>query len=141
MKRRSFLRLAGLGTAVVALPGFAFFYASPEKSAVQLIMNKFHFLKIDRKEVELYVSDYFKKHPVNESIPWKMKIKMHRYLDFETIRSQNLLNGFLPSTDFFFNKMDESKEVKYVALYNAHQRPCANPFSSMYYPPQQAPLS
>jgi hypothetical protein len=42
---------------------------------------------------------------------------------------------YLLSTDFFRNKMDESRIVKYIGFYNPYQMPCTNPFSSTFYPP------
>lgn len=36
---------------------------------------------------------------------------------------------FLMSTDFFWNKADESKPVKYLAYYDPYRRICSNPFA------------
>jgi hypothetical protein len=49
-----------------------------------------------------------------------------------------LLTAYLLSTDFFTNKMDESKTIKYVGLYNPYTRPCAHPFSNNVYPRESA---
>lgn len=40
---------------------------------------------------------------------------------------------FLLSTDFFLNKMDESKPIAYMGLYHPYKNACSNPFSSLYY--------
>jgi hypothetical protein len=44
-----------------------------------------------------------------------------------------IVGDFLLSTSFFYNKMDEKKEVKYNGLYDPYMRPCANPFSDLIY--------
>jgi len=44
-----------------------------------------------------------------------------------------IVGGFLLATDFFVNKMDEKREIKYVGLYDPYFRPCQNPFSSLNY--------
>jgi hypothetical protein len=46
-----------------------------------------------------------------------------------------LVGDFLLSTDFFINKMDTKRKIKYIGLYDPYLRPCANPFSNLYYPP------
>jgi hypothetical protein len=139
MKRRNFLRLTGIAAAAVAaIPGFSLYYASAKDSAVDLILDEYKFLKIDKAEVVKYVDDFFNYHPVEASIPWKMKIKLHHYVNFQTVRSRLLIDGFLPATDFFLNKMDESRPITYLTLYDPHKRPCSNPFSSLYYPPPMA---
>ena len=40
---------------------------------------------------------------------------------------------FLMSTDFFINKMDESKTITYQGFYNPYKQPCSNPFSFIFY--------
>ena len=68
---------------------------------------------------------------------WEMKIKAHYYFNVQSTSSKALVKDFLQATDFFYNKMDESKEVKYTGLYNVYQKPCSNPFSHYFYPPKE----
>lgn len=137
MKRRNFLKFASIGAAALAvLPGFSLYYASSRDCAVDLILDEYKFLKIGREEVVKYVDDFYKLHPVEESTPWQMKIKIHHYFNIATVRSEMLVKGFLLSTNFFMNKMDETRPVEYISLYNPYKQPCANPFSFMYYPQQ-----
>ena len=41
---------------------------------------------------------------------------------------------FLLSTNFFVNRMDESKPVYFTSVYDPYQIPCSNPFSNLFYP-------
>lgn len=98
-------------------------------------MNEFKYLNIDRKGVELFVSDFFKVY--NYSFTNKLKFKYYYLLDIKSDKSNlvaDLANRYLLSTDFFRNKMDENAEVKYLGLYNPYKIPCSNPFSHLYYP-------
>ena len=36
--------------------------------------------------------------------------------------------NYLSSTDFFINDADESRPVRFVALYDPYVSPCYNPF-------------
>jgi hypothetical protein len=44
-----------------------------------------------------------------------------------------LVSAYLLSSDFFQNKMDETRIVKYVGLYDPYTRPCSHPFSHVHY--------
>ena len=136
MKRRNFLKLSGIGAAaLIAIPGFGIFAGSTQDCAVDLILKEYDYLKIDRKEVERYVNDYIQQNPIYNSTPSKIKLKTHYYLNVKTDRSNRIVDEFLPATDFFLSKMDESKSIAYIGLYNPHKRPCAcNPFSNLFYP-------
>lgn len=59
------------------------------------------------------------------SFPYKYKFLQYR---------SDIVGDFLLSTDFFVNKMDSNKSVKYIGLYDPYVRPCSNPFSNLYYP-------
>jgi hypothetical protein len=53
----------------------------------------------------------------------------HKYLHYKNI----IMEDFLMSTDFVVNGMDETKEIKYLGLFNPYIRYCFNPFSSSFY--------
>ena len=44
-----------------------------------------------------------------------------------------LVTAYLLSSDFFQNKMDEKRTIKYVGLYDPYSRPCSHPFSHIHY--------
>jgi hypothetical protein len=137
MRRRSFLQLLGLGTAAVVVPTVGVSSASVENALAGIILNEFHFLKIERKGVEQFVADYYRMTGANKQFFMNVKTKAYYFLKVDSERSQlvrTLTQLYLMSTDFFQNRMDESKEVKYLGWYNPHKTPCANPFSSIYYP-------
>lgn len=139
MNRRSFLKLSGItGAAVVALPSFGFVSTSIKKAAVGIIMQELNYLKLEKEGVEQFVEDHYKKHYINDSLTSQLKIKSFYYLHVKPDNSYlvfELVNNYLLSSDFFINKMDESKPVKYMGLYSPYTKPCFNPFSKLYYPP------
>lgn len=59
------------------------------------------------------------------TFPYKWKYMQYR---------SDIVGDFLLSTDFFINKMDTDRTVKYIGLYNPYVRACSNPFSNLYYP-------
>lgn len=141
MIRRKFLKLACLGTAVAAVPAYGFIATSTKEAAVGLILNELSYLKVDRKEVEQFVEDF------HEEYHGKSKNKLYTQLQTKALhlvkaRAEGsemvdlLAHRFLASTDFFRNKMDLNKPVKYTGLYHPYKAPCANPFSAIYYPPE-----
>ncbi len=140
MNRRYFLRLTGLsGAAMVALPGLGYVSATNKEAAVGVIMQELAYLKLDRKGVEQYVEDYFRNHYINSSFKAQLNLKTCYYLGVTSGNSRlvhEIVHYYLISTDFFLNKMDESRLVKYLGIYNAYARSCSNPFSFLYYPPE-----
>lgn len=139
MKRRNFLKLTGLvavGTA--ALPSLGLASVSTEDAMAGLIKNEFNYLKLDEEGLNQFVVDYLHQH-YHSSVN-KMKLRTLYFLNYTSTQSQlvsQLTRRYILSTDFFRNRMDESKPVTYVGLYNAYKMPCANPFSSLFYPPDQ----
>jgi hypothetical protein len=137
MRRRNFLKLAGFGTAALALPAFVAYSASIEHAMAGIIINELHFLKLNREGVNQFVADHCKLSDDLKQATMKMKVKAYYFLKVDAERSKfvrTLTDKYLISTDFFRNRMDESKEVNYVGLYNPHKTPCSNPFSAIYYP-------
>ena len=138
MRRRNFLKVAGLGTAAVALPTVGAYSTPLEKTTADIIMNQFSFLKLDKKGVQQFVADYYQLEGTSRSPIARLKMKLYDVFKVSSDRSQ-LVRGittlYLVSSDFFQNKMDESRIVRYKGIYNPYKTPCANPFSSLYYPP------
>lgn len=136
MKRRSFLKLSGLGIAgLVALPGLAYVSTSVKSGAVGILLKEFKYLKLDEKGVEDFVNDFFSKYSYD--MTYHLKIRSYYLLGIQSDKSSlvgDLANKYLLSTDFFRNRMDETKIIRYIGLYNPYQIPCSNPFSNIYYP-------
>lgn len=137
MKRRNFLKLSGLGLAAfIALPGLAYVSTEFKTGAAGILLREFHYLNLDKKGVDEFVEDFFKKYKFD--LTYHMKIRSYYLLGVQSDKSNlisDLANKFLLSTDFFRNRMDENAEVKYIGLYNPYKMPCSNPFSNIYYPP------
>jgi hypothetical protein len=138
MKRRKFLTITGIGSAVAAFTSFKFVSTSFENATARLIKNQLDFLKLDEEGLERFVNDFAKE---NKSSSYRMALRGYAFIGVRASQSgkvNQLVTTYLLSTDFFQNKMDENKIIKYMGLYDAHKRPCAHPFSHFYYPDASA---
>jgi hypothetical protein len=133
MKRRTFLTIAGIGSAVAAFASFKFFTTPFDKSAQAIIEEELPFLKLDPEGIAAFLKDYDK----GRDRLYQWTIKGYGLLGITSAQSgkiHQLVSNYLLSTDFFQNKMDESRVIRYVALYDPYLRPCAHPFSHLQYP-------
>lgn len=132
--------LAGVGTGSIVIPASIYFFTGTlNRYAVLLILKELNYLKLESGSVEQYVTDYFQN---SNNAVMKMKLKSTYYLNISWESSNTLkeiIKYFLLSTDFFINKMDESKTVKYLGLYSPYKSPVPNPFAYTLYPPNQIP--
>ena len=136
MKRRKFLKLTGIAAAGVAIPGVAYLSTNLKDSTAAIIINEFHYLKLDREGVNKFVEAYLQKYPPNSKFTAKVRSANLLGMKASNARLGSMITQeYLLSTDFFRNKMDESRIVKYIGFYNPYQMPCTNPFSSTFYPP------
>lgn len=127
----------GVGAGSLAIPA-SLYYLSPaiNEHAVLLIKRELSYLKIAEGSVEKYVEDYFK-HAQNDLV-WKLKWKTMYYLRTgpeKSVTLFELVKYYLLSSDFFINRTDESKVVRYLGLYSPYTSPVPNPFSFALYPP------
>ena len=76
-----------------------------------------------KKKEFIRIHYLLEKGPLN--LPYSNKYRHYR---------SDIIGNFLLSTDFFINKMDESKEISFIGLFDPYTRPCSNPFSNLYYP-------
>jgi hypothetical protein len=132
MKRRKFLTIAGAGSAAAIL-SFTFVSYDFETVATRLITKELSFLRLDRAGVARFVSDYSK----NKNTSYRLIVKGYSLLGIRSSQSgkiRQLVSSYLLSTDFFANRMDEQRTVRYVGLYDPYTRPCAHPFSHVHYP-------
>lgn len=129
------MTLAGAGTALLAIPGMAFMAASYTEAAKGLILNELDYLKPEKAGVEQFVQEYALS--MTPNFPIKIRsLYMVRASASQSKLVNDMVQDYLLSTDFFRNRMDEQKPLKYLGLYNPYKTPCANPFSNLYYPPQ-----
>ena len=132
MKRRTFIAVAAVGTGIIALGSTKFFITTFEQSAQMLIMKELNFLKLDEAGIKTFVKDY----ALSKDRYYKLAVKGYSLLGITSARSgkvHQLVSNYLMSTEFFSNHMDESRVIKYVALYNPYLRPCAHPFTHRHY--------
>jgi hypothetical protein len=132
MKRRKFLTIAGIGGALAALASFKFITDPFESVAKKIIRSELDYLTLDEPGIDRFVADYTKLKDRN----YKLMMKGYSLFGVNSSRSgkvHQLVSAYLLSSDFFQNKMDQSKPVKYIGLYDPYLRPCAHPFSHIHY--------
>jgi hypothetical protein len=133
MKRRKFLKYLGLGSTVLAVPGFTYASNNFTKSLIGLIKNDLSYLNLDEKGLEAYAKDVLS----SNLEPNKLKIRilyLFRVTSNNSYTVEKLSKHYLLGSDFFRNKMDETKTVYYTGLYNPFKVPCSHPFNHLYYP-------
>jgi hypothetical protein len=129
MKRRRFLTIAGVGTLIAALATGKFLATSFEDSAEKIIRSELGSLRLDEAGLKAFVRDYALVNDRN----YKLIVKSYGLLGIGSEQSgkiHQMVSTYLLSTDFFANKMDESRVVKYIAMYDPYLRPCSHPFAS-----------
>jgi len=129
MKRRTFITIAGLGGALAMFASAKIFFTPFEDSVVKLLRRELHFLKLDEAGVRVFAKEY----SAIQDRRYKLILKAYHVFGVSSSRSgkvHQLVSNYLLSSDFFTHKMDESRVIKYVALYNPFVRPCAHPFST-----------
>ncbi len=147
MRRRTFLRLAGFATAGIAVGGYIAFQ-NFEKFARKIIIKDTASLKLNPEEIDKFfkaVSES-KFNVLDDLFPFhhRQLLKWHYYIDnglftlpyrvnYNAYRNK-IVMIFLLSTNFFKNRMDESKPVYFTSVYDPYQIPCCNPFSNIFYP-------
>jgi len=139
MKRRKFLTLSGIAAAVVALPAIGLVSTSVKDATAATIFNDFPYLKLDKEGVDKFVDALLIARP--PTLAFKTKVRGAKLLGMKASKANlkfNVSQQYLLSTDFFRNKMDESKPVKFIGFYDPYQMPCSNPFTSLYYPPDKS---
>lgn len=145
MKRRNFIWLLAAGAGVAAAGGYIFFEKF-EALVRKIIIRDTSSLRVSVEEIDKYLAAVKEnKHLIN-SIPFanQQLVKWHYYLDQawftlpyytkSKVDRSKIVGDFLLSTDFFTNKMDPKRQVKFVGIYDPYHKPCANPFSNLFYP-------
>lgn len=129
MKRRKFLTIAGIGGAIAAVASGKFLATTFESSISGLVRDELDFLRLDEEGLNKFASDYAR----TASRKFKLIVKGYNLLGIGVSQSgkiHHIVTTYLLSSDFFINKMDEKRVIKYIALFDPYLRPCAHPFSS-----------
>ena len=129
MKRRKFLTIAGVGALITALASGKFLATSFEEFAEKIIRSELGFLKLDDAGLKAFVRDYAAAKDRN----YKLIVKGYGLLGIGSEHSgkiHQMVSTYMLSTDFFANKMDERRVIKYVAIYDPYLRPCSHPFTT-----------
>jgi len=133
MKRRNFLKFFGLGATAAAIPGFSFAYNNFNKSVAGLLKDDLHYLTLDEDGIRKFALDFEQECSETEKLKVRM-LYMFRFNSEHSYMVEKISRHFLLGSDFFRNKMDESKVVHYLAPFNPYTTPCGNPFTNLYYP-------
>ena len=109
-------------------------------SVQSIIKRELDYLIIDAKGLAQFSTDYIeyvKTFPLLSQQKFRMNIASANFLKKNAQNSltiEGIVTGFLLSTDFFVNRMDETKTIKYIGLRDKNKAACFNPFSHLYYP-------
>ncbi|AHM63597.1 hypothetical protein D770_26770 [Flammeovirgaceae bacterium 311] len=134
MQRRKFLKLTGLSAVALAIPGVGMGAISTEQAIAGILKNEFDYLELDDKGLKQFVKDFLEFRGHGKYVHVKVRtLYLFRVKAAESSLVDRLAREYILATDFFINKMDESKTVKYIGLYDPYKRPCANPFTYNYY--------
>ncbi len=145
MRRRSFIGLWVAGIGGIAAGGYVFFEKF-ENVARKILIKDTSSLLVPLEEIDKYLLASRRKRNIVSRLPFgnQQLLKWHYYLDnswfslpYKTKNSidrSKIVGDFLLSTDFFTNKMDITKPVAFVKIYDPYESPCSNPFSNLYYP-------
>lgn len=130
MKRRRFLKITGIAGALGVILSGKFFLTSFEDAAERVINSELHFLNLHTGGVR----DFVKAYSGTRDRRYKLTVKGYSLLGISASQSgkvHQLVSSYLLSSDFFLNKMDEARVIKYVALYDPYKKACAHPFSHL----------
>lgn len=133
MKRRKFITITSLATLAAAFTSLKFIATPFEDAAFNLIKGELDFLRLEDEGVRKFVKDFSR----SKDKLYRITMKGYSFLGIRSSQSgkvNQLVSGYLLSSDFFANQMDENRAIKYVGLYNPYLQPCAHPFTHIHYP-------
>lgn len=145
MKRRTFIGM-GIFAAAGATAGTLIYKESFESLVKKIIVKDTASLPIAPGELDRFLADASEQGIWDRIFPFSHKqlLKWHYYLDNRlfslpyatnyTVYRSKVVGTFLLSTNFFKNKMDTDKPIRYEFLFDPYKYPCSNPFSNLYYP-------
>ena len=126
MSRRLLLGLT-LGLAGGALAWKAFRRREPRGSAIARVLeDSLGYLQIVEEDRERFARDFARGAPMAEGrLAERNRWSGARLEALE----ERICTSFLMSSDFFRNGADESRPVRYLALYDPPKVGCTNPFA------------
>jgi hypothetical protein len=144
MNRRRFIRISIITGIGVIAAGLLRYYDF-ETVVIKILRKDLQGFNMEEESFKKYVEDARgHRHWQKIFIDRKMKALTIFYFflpdlklphQSKYLQMKNVLIGdFLLATDFFKNKMDEKRKIKYIGLFDPYQRPCSNPFSNVFYP-------
>lgn len=144
MTRRNFVGIVILGIIALLAGLSTIVFRGFEKTVEKFIKADLAHLTLSQEIIDKYIADgkemnIWKKYDFSKiqfikahSLVSNKYFKLPYFEKYIQYRSE-IIGNFLLSTDFFINKMDESKSLNYKTLYNPYFTPCANPFSNIHY--------
>lgn len=121
---------------MVAIPP-SLYFLSPDikRFAEKLIEKELSYLKLDKQGVSSYINDYFgrSRNDVISNMKWKL-LYYGGYNSYNSNKINDLLKYYLLSTDFFLNRMDTTKPVNYLGMFDHYKSAIPNPFSYLLLP-------
>lgn len=144
--RRNFIKysiLAGAGIVGASSIGYL---SIPKYDSIlkKILINDLSGLILKPDAIDRFVADAINENTFGHSFAKKEMMRVYHYIansriplpfkyKYEQYRA-DIVGKFLLSTDFFYNKMDETKQITYLRIYNPYKFPCGNPFSNLFYP-------
>lgn len=143
MNRRRFIQVAIIG-GVAAAAG-AYMVMAFRSAVHKMIADDTSGLKLPQDSIKQFLDDAEKEQWLQRyGFAKRALIGLHTFtgglLGLLPYRGKYLqyrgeiVGQFLHSTDYFYNRMDNSLEITYTGFFNPYKVACANPFSSALYP-------
>jgi hypothetical protein len=143
MSRRKFLLIALVAIFGVVAAAFFWLYDF-DKLVLRMLRKDLAGLKIKEEDFLKYIQEarstnYWNRIHLDEKKQAFMalfhllpNVGLPYQFKYFQLKS-TVVGNFLLSTDFFYNKMDETREIKYITLFDPEIKPCQNPFSNLFY--------
>ena len=141
LSRRKFLVL-GLAAGVAPLYAlYAWRWGDPTDIVVSILKRRIGYLRVEPSTFHDFAKNYISPQksnyerklatlsaislPLQYFSPYLWLAQGNALRRFE----DNIVSGYLLSTDFFANGANEQREVSYISFYDPYARPCGNPFN------------
>jgi len=140
LSRRKFLVLGLAAGAVPLYAMYAWRWGDPTDIIVAILKRRVGYLRVEPSTLydfaKSYISsrkEYDRKLATLSAISLPLQfLSPYRWLaQGNALRrlEDNVVSGYLLSTDFFANGANEQRAVSYISFYDPYTRPCGNPFN------------